>query len=71
MHSAEYSNTPPPKHLEQCHQCDLRPLFNQYDCLSFCASSVFVLRGSEGVSGYLGMGMSPGRGPEVVMWKST
>lgn len=36
---AQNPNIAPPKHLEQCHQCDLRPLFNQYDCLSFCAST--------------------------------
>lgn len=39
IHRNNYSTLSPPNpHLatQQCHQCDLRPLFNQYDCLSLC-----------------------------------
>jgi len=67
----------PAKHLEQCHQCDLRPLFNQYDCLSFCASTFRGLLRSPSRSCWGIGGMGSGttdvscEGVEVVMWKST
>lgn len=36
--AAPLATPPPDQYLDkqQCHQCDLRPLFNQYDCLSLC-----------------------------------